>query len=160
MNKLKFLSSLTAGLLTLSCALASSWNETTYTISSSDVTYDIGIAIIIVGPGASSAQFVPAATFQVQMRDLVTGSASGLSGGDPSWRGDFTSLKDFFSYGNNSYDSVYVSPGYIYFRETILWTVTGTNGFTRSSGSPTTASRDLFQTSNNRPTTRLELMPD
>lgn len=160
MNFLKSTASLIAGFCILTGASASTWTESSYFITSADITSDIGIAIIMVGPAASQPQFVPTASFQVQMRDLVSGTVSGLSGGDPSWRGDFASLKDFFSYGNNSYESTYVNPGYIYYRETILWTVQGTNGFTRSSGSPTSASRDLFQTSNNRPTTRLELMPD
>lgn len=160
MNLNRIAKSLIASFCILPGAYASGWTESSYNVTSGDVITDIGVAIIMVSAGASNPQVVPAATVQVEMIDSVTGTASGLSGGDPAWRADFATIVTHYSYGNNYYAQTTVNQGYIYYREALLYTVNGTNSFTRSSGSPTSASRSLVETSNNRPHTRLEQIPD
>jgi hypothetical protein len=132
-------------------APATGWTESTYTAPvTTDVSYGTNLPIYFVGQN-DPVVTVPATTVTVNMVDQCLGTASGLSGGDPSWRAPFASIKDFSSSGTTGFDSKVVEKNHYYQRDVWLYTETGTNSFSRSSGSPTSATRLLLRTWDNRP---------
>jgi hypothetical protein len=132
-------------------APSSGWTESPYNApTTADVSYGTNLPIIFVGPNENAVS-VSAATVAVVMVDQCLGTASGLSGGDPTWRSPFATIKDFDSSGTTGFDAFTVQPGYYYQRNVKLYTETGSNSFSRSSGSPTTATRLLLRTWDNRP---------
>ncbi len=131
-------------------APSSGWTESTYTAPViSDKLYSAGLTAII--NTGTSDMTVPSINKVVHMQDLVTGTPSGLSGGDPSWRAPFSDLKENYSSGTTQWPAYTVKVGETLQRMAKKWTEEGTNTFSRTSGSPSTASRTLFRTWDNRP---------
>lgn len=146
-----------ATLSSLVGAPATGWTESTYTAPvTTDKEYSAGLPIIT--NYTSGNLVVDPVSVQTKMVHLVQGTASGLSGGDPSWREPFDSIKNFESWGTTSWGSYTLVENEQLVRFVMLFTEEGTNLFTRTGGSPNVAKRTLYRTYDNRGRERREII--
>ena len=139
------------GLLSLHTgALASTWEEVIYSPGNFvNSRFATNPNPGIIQNFSSSTTTVPSTSSTLLLFHLVQGTADGLTGGDPAWRSEFATLQEVYFEVTSFFPAFPLPTMRQLVRETYADEKVGSNGFSRLTGSPTSAYRSLGIRQNN-----------